>query len=130
MSANQTAAKRNMDRLLASPSPVVPKSSRMELVHRTLKYFDDVYAGDPEIEGARRRRLGESAVVPVALELGTILLKHAQNQTDRALRESELAEAEKLLLQVVRLSGEGRLSVDVVLPDTRQRSRRRAARAG
>ena len=105
-----------MDRLLASPSRFDPTSSRNELVNRTLKYYEDLYAGDPEIEQARRRRFAESAVVPVALELGAILLKHAQSQPDRKSRESELDEAEKLFLEVVRLTGEGKLSLEFALP--------------
>ena len=115
-SAHQTAPKRNIDRLLASPSPFDPKWSATELVNRLSKYHDNLYAGDQDIELARRPRVAESAVVPVALELGTILLKHGQSQPDRSLREGEVDEAEKLFLEVVRLTGEGKLSLEMALP--------------
>ncbi len=115
-SAHRTAPTRNMDRLMASPIPFDRQGSQEEQVKRAVKYFDDLFAGDPEIEQARRRRFAESAVVPVALELGSLLLKHAQSQPDRKLRESELDEAEKLFLEVVRLTGEGKLSLEFTLP--------------
>lgn len=115
-SAWQTAPKRHMNKLLATPIPHDPKLPKDEQLKQTLKYFDDLYAGDPEIEQARRLRLAESSVVPVALELGNLLLNHAKGQTDRQVRDGELAEAETLFLEVVRLTGEGKLSLDLPLP--------------
>jgi tetratricopeptide (TPR) repeat protein len=114
--AQQSAPKRHLDKFLAIRVPHDPHLSKDEQLKETLKFFDDLYAGDPTIEQTRRRRRDESSVVPVALELGTVLVKHARGQPDRKARESELDEAEKLLLEVVRLTGEGKLSLDFPLP--------------
>ncbi len=48
--------------------------------------------------------LRESSVVSVALELGLILLEHAQGQTDPKSRKAHLDEAEKVFLAVGRLA--------------------------
>jgi tetratricopeptide (TPR) repeat protein len=114
--ARQAATKRHHDQVLACLPQLDPRLSNEENGMRILKYMDDLDNRDPEIEEARRRRRDESSVVPVALELGTILRNHAQSQPDRKSRESELDEAEKLLLEVVRLTGEGKLSLEITLP--------------
>ena len=115
-SAHRTAPERHRDKMLATPIPNASSLPREERMRRLSKYFEDLYAGDTQIEEARRRRHDETSVVPVALEVGTILLKHAQGLTDRKARESELAEAETLFLEVVRLTGEGKLALELAVP--------------
>ena len=61
---------------------------------------------DPSIDAAEQEMLQESSIVPVALELGMILLQHAQTLTDPKNRKEELEEAEKTFLAVGRLAGE------------------------
>jgi tetratricopeptide (TPR) repeat protein len=62
--------------------------------------------GHPEVEQAQQRMLRESSVVPVALELGMLLLEHAQGRPDPKSRKEELDEAEKVFLSVGRLARE------------------------
>jgi hypothetical protein len=85
--AIETAVEGNLDRFLAKGDQL-----------------DNFLDSDPAIKQARERLQRKSSLVTSALELGTILLKHAQIATDRESRERALEEAEKLFLAVSRVS--------------------------
>jgi predicted metal-dependent HD superfamily phosphohydrolase len=70
------------------------------------QYVQAQVRSDPAIAAARARVEAESGVVAVALDLGMILLAHAQHQADPAARKAELDEAEATLLAVARAGGE------------------------
>ncbi|MEX0703863.1 MAG: hypothetical protein WD069_17320 [Planctomycetales bacterium] len=60
----------------------------------------------PELVQAQARLARESRVVPVALELGIVMLRRAQELSDPAARKSELERAEKTFLAVRGAAGE------------------------
>ena len=70
------------------------------------QYMAEKLKDRPEIAAAQQELLAEANVVPVALELGMLLLQHAQSQSDPKARKSELDEAEASFLAVSRLAGE------------------------
>ena len=71
-----------------------------------IEYIGGKFKGDPEISAAQQAFIAESGVTPVALELGLILLQHAQKQTDEKARKSLLDEAESTFLAVNRVAGD------------------------
>jgi tetratricopeptide (TPR) repeat protein len=70
------------------------------------EYLDMKIKGDPEVTRAREALVAESPVVPVALELGMLLLQRAQMQADPSARKSMLEEAEATFLAISRMVGE------------------------
>jgi predicted negative regulator of RcsB-dependent stress response len=101
-SAFETARKRVFDQLKAGPPPDFSVDDEDYLK----TYLVDRIKADPVIDQAQQLMLRESSVVPVALELGLILVEHAQGQTDPKSRKDELDEAEKVFLAVGRLAGQ------------------------
>ena len=71
-----------------------------------VQYIDSKLKGDPAIATTQQALVAESSVVPVALELGILLLQHAQSQADPRARKSLLDEAESTFLAVSRMAGE------------------------
>jgi tetratricopeptide (TPR) repeat protein len=61
---------------------------------------------DPEILRAEAAYESEAGVARVALELGMLLLQHAQGLAEAEARKNELAEAEATFLAVQRMAGE------------------------
>jgi tetratricopeptide (TPR) repeat protein len=61
---------------------------------------------DPSVKAAREELMREAPVVPVALDLGIVLLRRAQNMADPKAREAELQKAEKTFLAVQGQAGE------------------------
>jgi hypothetical protein len=71
-----------------------------------IRYIEGKLKADPAIARTQQALVAESAVVPAALELGILLLQHAQAQADQAARKSLLDEAETTFLAVSRIAGE------------------------
>jgi tetratricopeptide (TPR) repeat protein len=61
---------------------------------------------DPDVSAAREAMAREAEVVPVALDLGIVLLRRGQAQTDPEARRAELEKAEKTFLAVRGLAGQ------------------------
>ncbi len=108
-SAHEAAQKRAIEQLKAGAADFdadrYRRSSNAEQSAQIEQYLSAKIKGDPAIDQAQERMLRESSVVPVALELGMILLEHAQKQADPKARKDELEEAEKTFLAVGRLAG-------------------------
>jgi tetratricopeptide (TPR) repeat protein len=71
-----------------------------------IQYVEGKLKGDPAIAASQQALVAESGVVPVALELGVILLQHAQGQSDPRARKPLLDEAEATFLAVSRMAGQ------------------------
>jgi tetratricopeptide (TPR) repeat protein len=109
--AVEAAQKRALDRLQSSRPPsdfdvegykAAGEGERQAIL---LRYLEQALKVDPDIRAAEGALESQSGVVPVALELGTLLLRHAQALTDTAARKAELGEAESTFLSVGRLAG-------------------------
>ena len=61
-----------------------------------IEYMEAKVKGDPEIDKAQQALIAESGVTPAALELGLILLQHAQAQADPKARKSLLTRRRRL----------------------------------
>jgi hypothetical protein len=70
------------------------------------EYFAARFKDDADIKGARAALLREAPVVPVALDLGIVLLGRARNMADAKAREAELQKAEKTFLAVQGQAGQ------------------------
>lgn len=70
------------------------------------RYLDDKLKNDPEYAATQEALVHEAAVVPVALELGIVMLQRAQAQTDTAVRKTQLEATEKVFLAVGGVAGE------------------------
>src|SRR5262249_26589950 len=86
-SALETAQRTILDRLKAGrPADFdverYARATEAERISQLEQYVANKLKGDPAIDQAQERMLRESAVVPVALELGMILLQHAQSLSD------------------------------------------------
>jgi len=79
-------------------------STQAEQSAQLEQYIAGKLKGDPAIEEAQERMVRASSVVPAALELGTLLLHHAQGPSDAKVRKAELDEAEKCFLSVGRFA--------------------------
>ncbi|MDP6357110.1 MAG: hypothetical protein QF473_18495, partial [Planctomycetota bacterium] len=62
-------------------------------------------ANDPTAKDARDRFMQDTGIVPVALDLGIVLLRRAQGMTDKKSREAELQKAEKTFLSIQGVAG-------------------------
>jgi hypothetical protein len=71
-----------------------------------IEYIEAKLKGNPEITQAQQALVAQADVTPAALELGIILLQHAQAQTDAQARKSLLDEAEATFLAVSRIAGD------------------------
>jgi hypothetical protein len=69
-------------------------------------YVERRLRDDPEISRAESEFETEAGVAPVALDLGMLLLQHAQGLSDTEARKHELAEAEQTFLSVQRVAAE------------------------
>jgi hypothetical protein len=65
-----------------------------------LDYLDERLKNDPDLKQAQEAVIREAGVVPVALDLGVVLLRRAQTMADPAARRAELEKAEKTFLAV------------------------------
>jgi hypothetical protein len=63
-------------------------------------YVDGVVGKDPEVKRAQQAVMRGADVVPVALDLGLVLLRRGQAQADPDARRAELERAEKTFLAV------------------------------
>jgi hypothetical protein len=70
------------------------------------EYINGRLKDDPKLTVAREAIFREVGVVPVALDLGIVMLHRAQSQQDPAARKKELEEAEKTFLAVHGLAGD------------------------
>lgn len=70
------------------------------------EYLNGRLKDDPKLTVAREAIFREVGVVPVALDLGIVMLHRAQSQQDPAARKKELEEAEKTFLSVHGLAGD------------------------
>jgi hypothetical protein len=80
------------------------EATEAEQTAQLSRFFSDQLRRDQAIVAAQGRMLRESSAVPVALELGLILMQHAQGLTDPKARQEELNEAENIFLAVGRLT--------------------------
>jgi hypothetical protein len=71
-----------------------------------IQYVTDRVKADPQYAGAQEALEHEAAVVPVALDLGIVMLQRAQQQADPAARKSQLESAERVFLAVGGVAGE------------------------
>ena len=71
-----------------------------------VRYIEGKLKDDPAIAPVQQALIAESPVVPVALELGILLLQHAQAQSDPQARKSLLDEAEAAFMAVSRVAGD------------------------
>jgi hypothetical protein len=71
-----------------------------------IAYFEEKVKGDPEIARVQQALIADSGVTPAALELGLLLVQHAQSQSDAQARQALLAEAEATFLAVSRIAGD------------------------
>ena len=62
--------------------------------------------GDPRLTGTQEALERQTAVVPVALELGIVMLQRAHGQADPAARKTQLESAEKVFLAIGGIAGE------------------------
>jgi tetratricopeptide (TPR) repeat protein len=69
-------------------------------------YANTKLNADPAIKAAQAALVQETAVVPVALDLGMVRLQRARALADPAARKQELEEAEKTFVAVRNLAGE------------------------
>ena len=70
------------------------------------EYVGGRIKNDPQFISTQDALERESAVVPVALELGIVMLQRAQGQTDPDARKSQLESAEQVFLAVGGVAGE------------------------
>jgi hypothetical protein len=71
-----------------------------------IAYIEEKFKGDPEIAQSQQALIAESGVTPAALELGLLLVQHAQAQSDAQARQTLLGEAEATFLAVSRIAGD------------------------
>jgi hypothetical protein len=72
------------------------------LVHN---YVNAIIKDDPQFTGTQEALEHEATVVPVALELGIVMLQRAQGQTDPAVRKTQLQATEQIFLAVGGVAG-------------------------
>ncbi|MDB5356661.1 MAG: hypothetical protein JWN24_3114 [Phycisphaerales bacterium] len=70
------------------------------------EYVNARIRNDPEFTGAQEALEHEAAVVPVALELGMVMLQRAQGQTDAAAKKDQLVAAEQVFLAIGGIAGQ------------------------
>ncbi|HZY90524.1 MAG TPA: hypothetical protein VFE78_37220 [Gemmataceae bacterium] len=70
------------------------------------EYFASRFKNDPDIKAALEAVVQEQPVVWVALDLGIVLMRRAQNMADPKAREAELQKAEKTFLAVQGQAGQ------------------------
>lgn len=69
------------------------------------RYLDERFKTDPALKRYDERLAKDAGVVPVALDLGMVLLQRAQKETDSNARKAGLEEAEKTFLAVRGIAG-------------------------
>lgn len=70
------------------------------------RYIQARIKDDSRIAATREAPAGKSDVVPVALDLGIVMLRRAQEMSDPAARQAELEKAEKTFLAIRSAAGE------------------------
>lgn len=70
------------------------------------EYINGRIKDDPQFTSAQAALEKQSAVVPVALELGIVMLQRAQGQSDANARKAQLESAEQVFLAVGGVAGE------------------------
>lgn len=70
------------------------------------EYFNSAMQNDAGITSARAALVQEASVVPVALDLGIVLLRRGQGMNDPAQRRAELEKAEKTFLAIRGVAGQ------------------------
>jgi tetratricopeptide (TPR) repeat protein len=70
------------------------------------EYVNGRLKNDPEFTSAQEALERETEVVPVALELGMVMLQRAQGQTNPATRKDQLVSAEQVFLAIGGIAGQ------------------------
>ncbi len=70
------------------------------------QYVNDKIKVDPQFTSTQEALEKQAGVVPVALDLGIIMLQRAQAQTDAATRKSQFEATEKVFLSIGGIAGE------------------------
>ncbi|MCE9546209.1 MAG: hypothetical protein K8T25_11900 [Planctomycetia bacterium] len=81
----------------------LPEPQREAMVD---EYIQSQIKDDPELMRARDELAAQGQVVPVALDLGVVLLERAQRKQDPQARQADLHEAEQMFLAVRGQAGE------------------------
>jgi tetratricopeptide (TPR) repeat protein len=81
-------------------------ASNERLQELFMNYVNQHLKNDPEVVRAEAAYESEAGVARVALELGMLLLEHAQGLTEPEARKQTLAEAEATFVSVQRMAGE------------------------
>jgi tetratricopeptide (TPR) repeat protein len=71
-----------------------------------MRYLQAKAKNDTEISRAEENVIAESRVVPAAMELGVVLIQHAQAETNPQARKSLFDEAEATFLAISRIAGD------------------------
>lgn len=108
--AMAAAQQRLMEEIKNRKAPGFPYAKLQGASEREIERLWQDYAGprleaDPQIKTAQEVLVRESGVVPVALELGMVLLQHGRTLPDAAARRRELEKAEETFLAVRTLTG-------------------------
>jgi len=82
------------------------KAGQVEQQTMVIEYIDAKIKDDPALKSAQEAVLREASVVPVALDLGIVLLRRAQGMADPAARRAELEKTEKTFLSIRGLAGQ------------------------
>jgi hypothetical protein len=70
------------------------------------QYINERLKDDPQYTGAQDAMERETKVVPIALELGMVMLQRAQGQTDSVARKKQLESAEQIFLAIGGVAGQ------------------------
>ena len=79
-----------------------PKNQQDAMIQN---YLDNVLRNNPDFKLAQAAIREQARIVPVALDLGIVLLRHAQTQNDPQARKRELEKAEKTFLAIRNIAG-------------------------
>lgn len=80
----------------------LPKAKRIRLVQQ---YIRDVSRRDPELRKSRKALVKAAKVVPVAMDLGLVMLYRARRSRNPIKRKQELKAAEKVFLSIRGVAG-------------------------
>ncbi|MHC4180410.1 MAG: tetratricopeptide repeat protein, partial [Planctomycetota bacterium] len=105
------AQERVLDQLSSGEAPgfsyeIARGATEAEQNAMVQEYVQSRLKDDPGIRKAQEAMLKSAGVVPVALDLGMVILRRAQDQDDPEVRRAELERAEKTFLAVRGLAGE------------------------
>ncbi|TNE45513.1 MAG: hypothetical protein EP343_26725 [Deltaproteobacteria bacterium] len=80
----------------------LPKSER---IRRVQQYLRDMSKNDPELRKSRRALVKAAKVVPVAMDLGIVMLYRARRAKSPIARKQELKAAERIFLSIRGVAG-------------------------